>query len=92
MDVSVDVNLKQWRDYSTKVAVIEKTSVSVETERDASNAPSTKTYTVVAGDCLWAIARRFYGRGSDWAKIYDANKDKISNPNLIYPGQVFVIP
>lgn len=92
LDVSVDVNLKQWRNYSTKVAVIEKTSVSVETERDASNAPSTKTYTVVAGDCLWAIARRFYGRGSDWAKIYDANKDKISNPNLIYPGQVFVIP
>lgn len=92
LDVSVDVSLKQWRDYSTKVAVVEKTSVSVKTERDASNAPSAKTYTVVAGDCLWAIARRFYGRGSDWTRIYDANKDKISNPNLIYPGQVFVIP
>lgn len=92
LDVSVDVSLKQWRDYSTKVAVVEKTSVSVKTERDASNAPSAKTYTVVAGDCLWTIARRFYGRGSDWARIYDANKDKISNPNLIYPGQVFVIP
>ena len=92
LDVSVDVTLKQWRDYGTKVAVIEKSSVSVETERDASTAPSAKTYTVVKGDCLWTIARRFYGRGSDWSKIYNANKDKISNPNLIYPGQVFTIP
>lgn len=51
-----------------------------------------RTYTVVKGDCLYNIAKRFYGNGNDYNKIYSANRDKISNPNLIYPGQVLVIP
>lgn len=69
-------------------------------------APSSEqTYTVVQGDNLWKIARKFYGgSGSDWQKIYDANTDVIestarqygkSNSNngwWIYPGEVFVIP
>ena len=45
------------------------------------------------GDCLWNIAKKFYGKGSDYTKIYNANKKTIgSNPNLIYAGQVFTIP
>jgi LysM repeat protein len=55
-------------------------------------AASPRTYTVVKGDCLWNISFSFYGKGSLWPKIFDANRDKISNPNLIYPGQVLVIP
>ena len=52
-----------------------------------------KTYTVKKGDCLWNIAKKFYGKGSDYTKIYNANKGTIGkNPNLIYPGQVFTIP
>lgn len=51
-----------------------------------------RTYTVKKGDCLWNIAKKFYGKGSAYTKIYDANTNKIANPNLIYPGQVFVIP
>lgn len=51
-----------------------------------------RTYTVVPGDCLWNIAARFYGSGPAWPRIFDANRGKIQNPNLIYPGQVFVIP
>lgn len=52
-----------------------------------------KTYTVVKGDCLSAIARRMYGDASKWRKIYDANKSIIGkNPNLIYPGQKYTIP
>ena len=51
-----------------------------------------RTYTVKKGDCLWNIAKKFYGNGSAYTKIYDANTNKIANPNLIYPGQVFVIP
>lgn len=51
-----------------------------------------RTYRVVSGDCLWNIALRYYGNGTAWTRILDANKDKIRNPNLIYPGQVFVIP
>jgi LysM repeat protein len=54
---------------------------------------STKTYTVVRGDCLWNIAKRFYGSGAKYTTIYNANKSVIGgNPNLIYPGQVLTIP
>lgn len=52
-----------------------------------------QTYKVKPGDCLWKIAQRFYGSGSQYAKIYDANKKTIgSNPGKIYPGQVLTIP
>ena len=51
-----------------------------------------KTYTVVAGDTLSEIAKREYGDASDWKRIYEANKDTIKNPDLIYPGQTFKIP
>ena len=56
------------------------------------NSTAQRTYTVKKGDCLWNIAKKFYGNGSAYTKIYDANTNKIANPNLIYPGQVFVIP
>ena len=51
-------------------------------------------YTVVKGDCLWFIAKKkeHYGNGFAWPKIYQANKDQIKNPNLIYPKQTFKIP
>lgn len=98
-DVVVSVKLKQYRDYGTKTCKITgadtKPKVSVETKRptEKSPAPSTnQTYTVVKGDCLWNIAKKFYGNGSKYTVIYDANKSKIKNPNLIYPGQVLTIP
>lgn len=49
-------------------------------------------YTVVKGDTLSAIAQRFYGKASLWNKIHHANKDQISNPDVIRPGQVLKIP
>ena len=51
-----------------------------------------KTYTVVAGDCLWTIAQRFYGTGTKWGELWNANASIIKNPRLIYPGQVIQIP
>jgi nucleoid-associated protein YgaU len=51
-----------------------------------------RTYTVVAGDTLSKIAKREYGDASAWHRIYEANKDTIKNPDLIYPGQTFKIP
>jgi nucleoid-associated protein YgaU len=51
-----------------------------------------KTYTVKSGDSLSKIAKHIYGDASKWHRIYDANKDKIKNPDLIYPGQEFTIP
>jgi nucleoid-associated protein YgaU len=51
--------------------------------------PTHRTYTVVRGDNLTVIGRKY---GLSWQAIYNANRDKIKNPNLIYPGQVLVIP
>ena len=47
---------------------------------------------VVRGDNLWNIARAHYGEGWHHTKIFDANKEQIRNPDLIYPGQVFSLP
>ena len=51
-------------------------------------------YTVVKGDYLWKIAKKseFYGNGFAWPVIYNANRDEIKDPDLIYPKQVFKIP
>lgn len=50
------------------------------------------THTVVRGDTLWDLAQRYYDNPWDWRRIYEANQDKIRDPNLIYPDQVFAIP
>lgn len=50
------------------------------------------TLIIRRGDNLWMIAKRLYGKGVRYSTIYQANTDQIRNPDLIYPGQVFVIP
>ena len=47
---------------------------------------------VQPGNSLWRIARRTYGGGVQYTLIYEANQDQIRDPDLIYPGQVFVLP
>ncbi|WP_293721109.1 Ig-like domain-containing protein [Stappia sp.] len=44
------------------------------------------------GDNLWTISQRRYGQGVRYTTIYQANKDQIRNPDLIYPGQIFMLP
>jgi nucleoid-associated protein YgaU len=53
---------------------------------------SGKTYVVVNGDSLSKIAKREYGDASKWSRIYEANKDLIKDPDLIYPGQELKVP
>ncbi len=58
-----------------------------------STAPAAaQTYTVIQGDTLSKIAKQFYGNANRWHDIFDANRDQISNPDLIRPGQVLKIP
>lgn len=67
-------------------------ALEAERRRQAELYPA--NYTVQKGDCLWKIAGKnnIFSNPYQWTKIYQANKDKINNANLIFPGQVFVIP
>lgn len=109
-DLLISVNLKQYRDPVTKTISIKKTSSGKKkaTKKTASNNNKKKTksstYTVKSGDCLWNIARKFYGDGTKWKKIYDANKTIIektakkhgykssSNGHWIFPSTKLTIP
>lgn len=97
-DVTVSITLKQYISYSTKTVTVvkpkpeKKPVVQQKKKRETSSAPKVKTCTVKSGDCLWNIAKKYYGNGAQYTKIYNANKGKIKNPNLIYPGQVLTIP
>jgi nucleoid-associated protein YgaU len=51
-----------------------------------------RTYTVQPGDTLWKISQEMYGNGSRYMKIFEANTDKLKNPDRIFPGQELVIP
>lgn len=92
-DVEVSVQLKQYVPYSTKSIKIEKkengNTIIEEDKKRNSNKKIPNTYTVKKGDTLWAIAKKLLGDG---AKCWNLAKlNLISNPNLIYPGQVLKI-
>jgi len=55
-------------------------------------AAAPETYTVKSGDTLSKIAKAHYGAASKWKAIFEANRDIIKNPDLIYPGQVLKLP
>jgi nucleoid-associated protein YgaU len=67
-----------------------------EVNADSINAPlqqaKVEYYTIEHGDTLSAIAQRFLGKASDYGKIFEANREVIKDPNLIYPGQKIRIP
>lgn len=98
-DVYYDLQLKEYRAITVKKTKYKETTKKKTTKkktttkkRTTETKPKTKTYTVKSGDCLWNIAKRYYGNGAQYTKIYNANRDKIKNPNLIYVGQVLKIP
>ena len=115
-DVIVSVKLKQYKDFGTKTCTVTfpskqttttptttKPKVTTKTTRKTKTVKN-KTYKVKSGDCLWNIAKKFYGNGSKWKKIYNANKSTIekaakkhgrkssSNGHWIYPGTKLTIP
>ncbi|RXM79251.1 LysM domain-containing protein [Clostridium tetani] len=100
-DIYYSIELKRYKSYGAKKVVIVKPKNNNTTKNVAKvnkkpprpvEKPKVKTHTVVRGDTLWHIAKRYLGNGARWKEIYNLNKDKIKNPNLIYPGQIFKIP
>ena len=107
-DVLISFKLKQYKEYGViKLPNSSKpdTTSTAETPRDTSSKDTSQSdYTVVSGDCLWTIAKSYYGDGAKWTIIYDANKSVIeetakkygkessSNGHWIYPGTKLVIP
>jgi nucleoid-associated protein YgaU len=67
-----------------------------EVQADALKAPAAsgqvEYYVIESGDTLSAIAQQFYGNGSEWPRIFEANREVIKNADLIYPGQKIRIP
>lgn len=96
-DKYISFELLEYRKFDKKVATVKDLGGNKATSNQSSNENSNpkatnRTYTVVSGDTLWGIATRYYGNGAQYPKIYNANRNIISNPNLIYPGQRLVIP
>lgn len=112
-DVLVSFTLKQFKEYGTKSVKLKtakptttstskkkRTTKKTTTKKKA----ATKSYTVKKGDCLWNIAKKYYGSGAKWKTIYNANKSVIestakkygkkssSNGHWIYPGTKLTIP
>jgi LysM repeat protein len=95
-DKYFDFKLLEYRDFGFKSVVVPATAKPVAkataAPKTTKNPKAQKTYTVKSGDTLWGIAKRFYGNGAKYPTIFNANRSKIKNPNLIYPGQVLTIP
>lgn len=111
-DVLVDFKLKQYKPYGTKTLRIKSNTIKTtptttstsSVARAVSKVSAITSYTIIAGDCLWNIAKRFYGSGAKWKVIYNANKNVIeqaakkrgkkssSNGHFIYPGTKLTIP
>ena len=110
-DVIVTFKLKQYKSYGSKTLPNSQLKVTTSTSskpRAVENPPTGAegtSYTIKSGDCMWNIAKKFYGNGATWKKIYEANKTVIENTAKkyrngkdsnngwwIYPGTKIVIP
>ena len=106
-DVLISFKLKQWKNYGVvKITKSENTTSSSTEERpsDTANTDETKSHEVVYGDTLWGLAQKYYGDGTKYTLIYDANKDALeqdakdhgyassSNGNVLFPDITLTIP
>ena len=100
-DVYYDLSLIEYKEIKLNKTTSNSSNNSSNnsTDRTTENAPKpsgeNKTHKVSSGDSLWAIAQKYYGDGSQYPKIKEANKDKyssLSNNNIIYIGMELVIP
>ena len=93
------ITLKEYREIALRQVKVDIPSATASVQKEEPRVDNTvqpKTYTVKGGDCLWNIARKFYGDGSQYKKIYEANRAVIDahrgGPNMIWAGDVLKIP
>ena len=103
-DFLVSFKLKQYKPFGTKNVKVTNGTATVSGQRESTTSPAPKnaevTHTVTIDDTLWGIAKRYYGDGSKYPKIYEANKAMLDKQNskygnskyTIYSNQVLVIP
>lgn len=94
-DRQADLNALKMNKISALPEFYKKVHVDMQNALDSwIEEPKDIMYTVVKGDHLWGIARKkeHYGNGFAWPVIYNANRDQIKNPDLIFPKQVFKVP
>lgn len=103
-DVTVSLTFKEYVEYGTIKKVITTTNKASNVSTATKTVSKSKTYTVKKGDTLWGISRKYYGTGTKWRTIYNANKTLIektakkygkkssSTGHWIYPGTKLTIP
>ncbi len=103
-DIKVSLNFKEYIEYGTVTSTTVQKKLRKKVKKLTKKLNKNKTYTVKKGDTLWKIARKYYGSGANWKKIYTANKTIIektakkygkkssSNGHWIYPGTKLTIP
>jgi nucleoid-associated protein YgaU len=77
---------------SDLIADIQAPAAAAAAAGGAPSTPAARTYTVQGGDSLSKISKQFYGDANKYMKIFEANKDKLADPDKIKPGQELVIP
>lgn len=91
-DKYISITFRTYRDLKIEY-VDEGNTQSTLNDRSDNTESNTRYHTVGGNDCLWNLAKQYYGDGSKWPEIYNANRDLIgSNPNLIIDGTRLVIP
>lgn len=73
-------------------AAASQSSAAAPSSQPTAAAPPTLSYTVQSGDTLSAIAKKFLGSANDYRDIFNANRDQLTDPDKIKPGQVLKIP
>lgn len=98
-DIYYTLSVKEYKPYGvrkvTKKSLKKSSSKSrtKSTAKKSSKSSNSRIYIVKKGDCLWNIAKKCSGKGSNWRQLYNLNKKVIGkNPNLIYPGQKLTLP
>lgn len=95
-DTATDTAAEEATETATETAATETTETAAtdaaETTEGATAEPRARVVTVQAGFTLWAIAREELGDPIRYVQVFEANRDLIVDPDLIYPGQIFLIP